>query len=297
MITIEQIERIRSLPEVLGCRVLGQEMALMKVSALGRHWVAGIREIAPRILLLGPTGVGKTECALALAEALSGKPPVRIDMSEHQRQEALDVLLGNRSDDPGLLQQKLLDSPSRLLLLDEIEKAHPRVLDLLIQMLEPGHITTADGTCLDLRSTPILCTSNLATAAITDVRLLSAQTLEDHVLAQLSHELRPETLNRFDAVVVFQPLNLGAQEKVLRLQLDQYLAHLSTQDIHITPSPEAECFLMLRGFDARCGARSLRRAIRFHVGEVIVEALLRGEPCSGQLVVEQQRLSLRRHSK
>lgn len=294
--TPEQITRIRSLPDQLTRRVLGQEAALTTVSALGRHWLAGVLEKAPRILLLGPTGVGKTQCALALSEALHGEPPLRIDMSEHQRPEALDVLLGNRSGDPGLLQQTFFGSPSRLLLLDEIEKAHPRVLDLLLQMLEPGHLTTASGVRLDLTTTPILCTSNLATAAVTDVRQLSAQALEDHVLEQVRRELRPETLNRFDAVVVFQPLDLGAQEKVLRLQLGQFLAWLATRNIRMTSSPEAERYLMLRGFDARWGARPLRRVIRFHIGEVIVEELLRGNPVSGQLVVEHQKLSLRRGS-
>lgn len=291
--TTEQITRLRSLPEQLSGRVLGQEVALATVSALGRHWLAGLLEKAPRILLLGPTGVGKTECALALAEALHGEPPLRIDMSEHQRAEALDVLLGNRSGDPGLLQQTLSGSPSRLLLLDEIEKAHPRVLDLLLQMLEPGHLTTAGGVHLDLTTTPILCTSNLATAAVTDVRQLSAQALEDHVMEQVRRELRPETLNRFDAIVLFQPLDLSAQEKVLRLQLDQYLAWLGAKDIRITSSPEAERYLMLRGFDAHWGARPLRRVIRFHIGEAIIEALLRGDPGSGQLFVEQQQLRLR----
>jgi len=294
--TPEQISRLRCLSDQLTRRVLGQEAALATVSALGRHWLAGLLEKAPRILLLGPTGVGKTECALALSAALYGEPPLRIDMSEHQRHEALDVLLGNRSGDRGLLQQTLGGSSSRLLLLDEIEKAHPRVLDLLLQMLEPGHVTTADGVCLDLTTTPILCTSNLATAAVTDVRQLSAQALKDHVLEQVRRELRPETLNRFDAIVIFQPLDLAAQEKVLRLQLDQFLAWLAARNISITSSPEAERYLMLRGFDARWGARPLRRAIRFHIGEVIVEALLRGDPGSGQLVVEQQKLSLQRGS-
>ncbi len=294
--TTEQITRLRSLPEQLSGRVLGQETALATVSALGRHWLAGLLEKAPRILLLGPTGVGKTECALALSAALYGEPPLRIDMSEHQRHEALDVLLGNRSGDHGLLQQTLGGSPSRLLLLDEIEKAHPRVLDLLLQMLEPGHVTTAGGVRLDLTTTPILCTSNLATAAVTDVRQLSAQALEDHVLEQVRRELRPETLNRFDAIVLFQPLDLAAQEKVLRLQLDQFFAWLAARNIWITSSPEAERYLMLRGFDARWGARPLRRIIRFYIGEVIVEALLRGNPVSGQLVVDNQKLSLRRGS-
>ena len=291
--TPEQITRIRSLPDQLTRCVLGQEAALTTVSALGRHWLAGLLEKAPRILLLGPTGVGKTQCALTLSEALHGEPPLRIDMSEHQHPEALDVLLGNRSGDPGLLQQMLSGSPSRLLLLDEIEKGHPRALDLLLQMLEPGHLTTADGVRLVLTTTPILCTSNLATAAVTDVRQLSAQALEDHVLEQVRRELRPETLNRFDAIVIFQPLDLAAQEKVLRLQLDQFLAWLAARNIRITSSPEAERYLMLRGFDARWGARPLRRAIRYHIGEAIVEALLRGDPGSGHLVVEQQQLRLR----
>lgn len=291
----ERLAQIRKLPDQLAGRVLGQSAALSVVAALGRQWLAGLRELAPRLLLLGPTGVGKTECALALAEALHGHPPERIDMSEHQRQESVESLLGNRTGDRGLLRQKLSDNANTLLLLDEIEKAHARVLDLLLQMLEPGHVTTADGFHLDLRATPILCTSNLATAAVTDVHQLSAQALEDHVLEQVRRELRLETLNRFDAIVVFQPLDLAAQEKVLRLQMEQFLGWLATRGHRIESSPAAERWLMMRGFDHRWGARPLRRAIRFHIGEAIVQALLRGESGSGALIVEQQQLCLGRN--
>ena len=139
-----------------------------------------------------------------------------------------------------------------------------------------------------------MCSSDLATAAVTDVQQISAQALEEHVLEQVRRELRPETLNRFDAIVVFQPLDLAAQEKVLRLQLDQYLAWLATKEIRIQSSPEAERYLMLRGFDQRWGARPLRRAIRYHIGEAGVAALERGDSNSGQLVVEKQHLLLRR---
>ena len=290
---IEKLALMHTLPTCLTSRVLGQCDALATIGTWGRSWLAGVLEKAPRVLLLGPTGVGKTECALALSEAMTGRAPARLDMSEFQLQESVGSLLGDRVGDTGRLSPLLVGSPLPLLLLDEIEKAHPRVLDLLLQMLEPGHLTLADGTPIDLTQVVIVCTSNLATAAVTDVHALSTQALEDYVLEQVRHELRLETLNRFDAIVVFRPLDLEVQEMVLQLHLEQYLHWLVTQGFHIQPTPEAARWLMLRAFDQRWGARPLRRAIRFHIGQAIVAALLRGESGSGRLGVEGQQFILR----
>lgn len=289
---LESVEAIRTLRTRLSQKVLGQEAALEIVATWGCSWLAGAMEKAPRLLLLGPTGVGKTECALALSEAMTGREPARIDMSELQLQESVNMLLGNRSGDPGRLQFYLTERPFPLLLMDEVEKAHPRVLDLLLQMLEPGHITTADGTRLDLVSVPIVCTSNLATTAVADVHTLSAQAVEEHVLAQVRKQLRPEILNRFDALVVFQPLELSAQTAIVRYQLERYLSWLTTKGYKITISDDAERFLLLRGFDRTWGARPLCRAIRHHIGKAIVANLLRGHDGNGILRIEGNELLL-----
>ncbi len=292
MIRKNNLEAIRTLPAQLSRRVLGQSAALEAIATWGCSWLAGVLEKAPRILLLGPTGVGKTECALALSEAMTGREPARLDMSEFQLQESVGALLGDRTGDAGRLRPLLVGSPRPLLLLDEIEKAHPRVLDLLLQMLEPGHLTTGDGQRIDLTPVPIVCTSNLATAAVADVQSLSAQVVEEHILAQVRKHLRAETLNRFDALVVFQPLDLDAQHAIVRYQLDCYLRWLETRGYRVTATEEVEQFLLLRGFDRSWGARPLRRAMRQHVGKAIVTALLRDHDGSGTLAVDGAELSL-----
>lgn len=283
---------LRRLQSQLSSRILGQSEALKVVADWVCCWLAGLLEKAPRILLLGPTGVGKTECAVALSDAISGTCPARIDMSEFQLQESVPLLLGGGRGDPGRIRAVLTGMQSPLLLLDEIEKAHPRVLDLLLQMLEPGHITTNDGRRLDLTPVPIVCTSNLATAAVAEVDTISPSALEEHILAQVRKHLRQEILNRFDAVVVFQPLDLDAQNDIVRYQLQVYLTWLQSKGYQLVASEEVERFLLLRGFDRTWGARPLRRAIRYHVGTAVVAALIREGSGSGFIRVNGTQLAI-----
>ncbi len=293
--TKKQLRALAELPAQLSGRVLGQPAALLAVTALSQAWLAGLMERAPRFLFLGPTGVGKTECAQALSLALTGSAPARLDMSEFQRPESIEFLLGNLSGEPGRLRE-LLGDPKRqmLLLLDEIEKAHPRILDLLLQMLEPGRITTASGITLDLGAVCIVCTTNLATSALTEVQHLSAGALADHVHQYAGKELRQETLNRFDDLVLFHPLDIEAQTRVLNLQLSTYLAWLQQSDFRLESSPAVERFLLLRGFDRRWGARPLRRAIRKHISQAVVNDLLAGGDGSGELCLQEQKLCVKR---
>lgn len=282
--------QLRKIEELLAEKVLGQPTAIADIGSLASAWLAGALERAPRMLLLGPTGVGKTASADALSEALSGKGPERFDMSEFCEPEATRWWLGNRSGDAGRLAPVLGRGQRTVLLLDEIEKAHPTVIDLLLPMLEPGHLTLASGQRLDLSNVLILCTSNVASAALVDVHEISKGAQAEHVLAQAKKELRPELINRFDAAVVFHPLDVHYQENILKLHLHTYLEWLAARGFNLRSSPAVERLLLLRGFDRQYGARPLRRVMRRMVGEAIVEDLKQGGTGHGGLTALKERL-------
>lgn len=285
-------EKIILLEAALASRVLGQESAIRDVGAWGSAWLAGLVERAPRILLLGPTGVGKTASAEALSLALTGQPPLRFDMSEFCEPQATRWWLGDRSGDLGRLAPRVRLEEPAVLLLDEVEKAHSNVVDLLLPMLEPGHLTLANGDRVDLSQVLILCTSNVASAALVDVYEISKSAQVDHVQTQAKKELRPELLNRFDALVVFHPLEIENQQAVLSLHLQSYLEWLNTRGYQVASSPAVERFLLLRGFDRQYGARPLRRTLRRLIGDAILEDLKRGQLGSGTLAVSKDRLVL-----
>ncbi|MBL9170594.1 MAG: ATP-dependent Clp protease ATP-binding subunit [Verrucomicrobiales bacterium] len=288
---VEQLQRIE---EFLAARVLGQASAISDIGSLTCAWLAGVIERAPRLLLLGPTGVGKTASAEAVSEAISGKGPERFDMSEFCEPEATRWWLGDRSGDTGRLAPLLQRRSRTVVLLDEIEKAHSTVIDLLLPMLEPGHLTLAGGQRLDLREVMILCTSNVASGALVDVHAITKSAQAEHVLAQARRELRPELINRFDAAVVFHPLDVNYQENILQLHLQAYLEWLVTRGFKLRSSPSVEGLLLLRGFDRQYGARPLRRVMRRMVGDAIVEDLKQGGTGSGNLVVSKDRLVIQK---
>lgn len=282
--------QITLLEAALASRVLGQESAIGDIGAWGSAWLAGLLERAPRILLLGPTGVGKTASAEALSLALTGQPPLRFDMSEFCEPQATRWWLGDRAGDLGRLAPRVRPGERTVLLLDEIEKAHSNVVDLLLPMLEPGHLSLANGDKVDLSQVLIICTSNVASAALVDVYEVSKSAQVEHVQTQAKKELRPELLNRFDAMVVFHPLELEHQQAVLNLHLENYLRWLLARGYRLASSPAVERFLLMRGFDRQYGARPLRRTLRRLIGDAIIDALKQLRSGSGTLAVSKDRL-------
>jgi ATP-dependent Clp protease ATP-binding subunit ClpA len=211
-------------------------------------------------------------------------------MCEFCERESTRWWLGIRSGDAGRLAPILERGRRTVLLLDEIEKAHSTVIDLLLPMLEPGHLTLASGQRLDLSNVLILCTSNVASAALVDVHEISKSAQAEHVLSQAKKELRPELINRFDAAVVFHPLDAQYQEDILKLHLHAYLAWLTARGFELCSSPAVERLLLLRGFDRQYGARPLRRVMRRMVGDAIVEDLKHGRAGRGRLMAIKDRL-------
>ncbi len=282
--------KIRRVEDILAQRVLGQAAATTEMAALINAWLCGTTERAPRLLLLGPTGVGKTASVEAASEAVHQRGPDRFDMSEYSEPYTIGWWLGDRSGDCGRLQPIVESGQRTILLLDEIEKADPKVIRLLLQMMEPGHLTLASGRRLDLRQIPIICTSNVASAALVDVHNLLPAAQISHVLTQAKKEMRPELLNRFDAAAVFLPLDVDHQRAVLQLHLRTYLEWLDERGFRLTSSPTVERLLMLRGFDRENGARPLRRAMRRLIGDAVVEDLRKGGCGTGELRVNQDKL-------
>jgi ATP-dependent Clp protease ATP-binding subunit ClpB len=283
--TADRLLALAGLRAGLHASIRGQSSALDAIAAAAVRAVLGLVEVAPRFLLLGPTGVGKTQTALTLSQAVFRREAWRLDMSEYQRQESLDNLLGTLQGEPGRLGRMTAESASGLLLMDELEKAHPLVLDLLLQMLEPGHVTLASGQRLDLRDCFIVCTSNIATADLVDLQHASPATIERHVRAQAEQVLRAEIVNRFDDVLVFAPLDYDTQVEIARLHLDALLQFLARQGYRVTADEAVVQFLVGQGFDRRMGARPLRRALQRWVGDAVAADLLAGGTGRGTLRV------------
>ncbi|HRZ55285.1 MAG TPA: AAA family ATPase [Candidatus Paceibacterota bacterium] len=270
----------------LSAVIRGQEAALAAISSAAMRAARKLTLRAPRFLLLGPTGVGKTETALTLSKAVFGRDPWRLDMSEFQRPESLDVLLGNRNRDRGRLGDICRHADEGLLLLDEIEKAHPKILDLLLQILEPGHVSLALGERCDLSRFFIVCTSNIATGDLLDLRHSTQATVQRHVRREAEQVLRPEIVNRFDEVLLFGPLGYDTQIDIAHLHLESFVASLGEKGYRISVGPGVVECCMRVGFDRRYGARPLRRAIERLVGEAVVKSLTEGGRGHGVLSVD-----------
>ena len=228
-------------------------------------------------LFLGPTGVGKTELCLAFTRYLFAEDKlVRIDMSEFQNQESVGILLGRSEDDVGLLAKRIHEAGTTgTLLFDEIEKAHPRVLDLLLQILDAARVTMANGETLDLGGYYVVCTSNIAAHAILNASHSVRATLVRHVQGQAQVQLRPEVYARFQTVAVFDRLTYSDQLQIARIFLEREVARQAeSTGIEITYSQRTITHLAGEGFHPRLGARPLRRAVeRFVRGALRENAL------------------------
>jgi len=276
----DRLERLRQLQNYLTDRIRGQDHVIPRVVSVLHRGELGLNTAdRPRgsFLFLGPTGVGKTELSLAFTAYLLGKDRLfRFDMSEYQTQESLGVLLGSRVGETGLLGIVLAKSATGTLLFDEIEKAHPRVLDVFLQMLDAARVTMASGEVLDLNGFYIVFTSNIAAAEIINLQHSSFATMERHVLAKAQRTLRPELYARITEKLVFNRLSYDVQVEIARLHMGRELAFLRSKGFDLAADESVVSFLMQHGFHPRLGARPLRDTIEKHLRGAVADATLGG---------------------
>jgi ATP-dependent Clp protease ATP-binding subunit ClpB len=290
-------EKLLRLDEILHERVIGQDEAVRLVADAVIRARSGIRDPRKPIgsfIFLGPTGVGKTELAKTLAAALfdSEENMVRLDMSEYQERHTVSRLLGAPPgyvgyDEGGQLTEAVRRKPYSVVLFDEIEKAHPDVFNTLLQVLDDGRITDAQGRTVDFRNTVIIMTSNIGSQHLLDGVTSTGEIkpdARDAVLAELRHHFRPEFLNRVDDIVLFTPLGPAEIERIVDLQFDELRHRLAEQGISVELTAEARKLIARHGFDPVYGARPLRRYISHEVETKIGRTLLRGEPTEGLVI-------------
>jgi ATP-dependent Clp protease ATP-binding subunit ClpC len=300
-IPLQQLEEAESakllrIEAELAKRVVGQEEAIKAVARAIRRSRAGVKNPNRPVgsfIFLGPTGVGKTELAKALAEFLFGTEDalVRVDMSEYMERFSTSRLIGAPPgyigyDDSGQLTEKVRRRPFSLVLLDEIEKAHPEVFNLLLQILEDGRLTDNYGRVVDFRNTIIIMTSNIGTRQFTlhtnlgfakgGDEVQSYEKMKETVTNELKRTFNPEMLNRIDEVIVFHPLTKDHMRQIVDLMLNRLERQLKEKQMSLQIEGEAKEFLIEQGFDPNYGARPLRRAIQRYVEDALAEEVLRG---------------------
>ena len=305
-LTEEDSARLLRLEEILHERVIGQEEAVTAVSKAVRRAHSGLKDAKRPIgsfLFLGPTGVGKTELAKALAEALfdDENAMVRIDMSEYMEKFAVSRLVGAPPgyvgyDEGGQLTEAVRRKPYSVILLDEIEKAHPDVFNILLQVLDDGRLTDSQGRVIDFKNIVIIMTSNLGSQAIMNSKTLGFtsadenqaeadyETMKEKVMDNLKKAFRPEFLNRIDDIVVFHPLTADELKQIVGIMMKDLRKRLADRDLSITLSDEALDELAKVGYDPEFGARPLRRAIQNQIEDPLADALLAGQYQAGDTI-------------
>jgi ATP-dependent Clp protease ATP-binding subunit ClpB len=288
-----EVDRLIRMEEILGKRVIGQEKAIQAVAATVRRSRAGIQEAGRPIgsfIFLGPTGVGKTELARALAEFLfdDEKAMVRLDMSEYMEKHTVSRLIGAPPgyvgyEEGGQLTEAVKRRPYSLVLLDEIEKAHADVFNVLLQILEDGRLTDGKGRTVDFKNTLVIMTSNLGGQVIKELSRDYAA-MEREVRKVLEGHFKPEFLNRIDEVIIFKPLAKESILKIVGLQLDLLAKRLAERKIGLEVTKEAKELLAERGFDPVYGARPLKRTIQTDVQNPLAMKILAGEFGEGDTV-------------
>jgi ATP-dependent Clp protease ATP-binding subunit ClpB len=289
-----EVDRLIRMEEILGKRVIGQEAAIQAVAATVRRSRAGIQEAGRPIgsfIFLGPTGVGKTELARALAEFLfdDEKAMVRLDMSEYMEKHTVSRLIGAPPgyvgyEEGGQLTEAVKRRPYALVLLDEIEKAHADVFNVLLQILEDGRLTDGKGRTVDFKNTLVIMTSNLGGQVIKDLSR-DYEAMEKEVRKVLESHFKPEFLNRIDEVIIFRPLQKSAILAIVGLQLDLLGKRLAERKIGLEVAKDAKELLAERGFDPVYGARPLKRTIQRDVQNPLAMKILAGEFGEGDTAV------------
>jgi ATP-dependent Clp protease ATP-binding subunit ClpB len=285
--------KLLRMEEEIGRRLIGQKTAVKAVSDAVRRARAGISDPdrpTGSFLFLGPTGVGKTELAKALADFLfdDERAIIRIDMSEYSEKHSVSRLVGAPPgyvgyDEGGQLTEAVRRRPYSVVLLDEVEKAHPEVFDILLQVLDDGRLTDGQGRTVDFRNTLLVLTSNLGSQYLVDP-LLDDDKKREAVMSAVRTNFKPEFLNRLDEVVLFDPLGTEELSRIVGLQVDQLAARLAPRRIQLEVSEAAREWLALTGFDPAYGARPLRRLVQSSIGDALARALLAGEVSDGDTV-------------
>jgi ATP-dependent Clp protease ATP-binding subunit ClpB len=286
--------KLLRMEEELGHRLIGQSAAVQAVSDAVRRSRAGIADPdrpSGSFLFLGPTGVGKTELAKALAEFLfdDERAMIRIDMSEYSERHSVARLVGAPPgyvgyDEGGQLTEAVRRRPYCVVLLDEVEKAHTEVFNILLQVLDDGRLTDGQGRTVDFRNTILILTSNLGSQFIADPSLVEADR-RDKVMAIVRATFKPEFLNRLDEVIIFDALTTAELTEIVDLQISRLGARLADRRLTLTVTPQAREWLALTGFDPVYGARPLRRLIQSAIGDKLARGLLSGDITDGDTVL------------
>ena len=297
-ITEDENKKLKNLEKSLHERVIGQDEAVEAVAKAIRRGRVGLKDPKRPIgsfLFLGPTGVGKTELSKALAESLFGdeNAMIRVDMSEYMEPHSVSKLIGSPPgyvgfDDGGQLTEKIRRKPYSVILFDEIEKAHPDVMNLMLQILEDGRLTDSQGRTVDFKNTVIIMTSNLGARVITDKKSLgfSKQENDDskkqyeetkkEVLEVVKKELRPEFINRIDEIIVFHKLSDDEIGKIIDIMLKEVINRLKVQKLLVEFEPSVKDLIASKGIDKNFGARPLRRTIQSLVEDKLADEILDG---------------------
>ena len=284
-------------------RVVGQHAAIKAVSQAIRRTRAGLKDPkrpSGSFIFLGPSGVGKTETAKTLAEFLFGDETslIQLDMSEYMEKHTVSRLVGSPPgyvgyDEGGQLTEAVRRKPFSVVLFDEIEKAHPDVFNTLLQILEDGRLTDAQGRTVDFKNTVIIMTSNLGTADLRKSSIgfgpaddaVTYEKMQAKVHEELKRHFRPEFLNRIDEVIVFAELTQDEVTEIVDLMIKRVQTQVESQGLGLELTPEAKLLLAKKGYDPTLGARPLRRAIQRHIEDALSEKILWKEFRAGETVL------------
>jgi ATP-dependent Clp protease ATP-binding subunit ClpC len=299
-----ETDKLLNLESILHDRLIGQDEAVVAVAKAVRRARAGLKDPKRPIgsfIFLGPTGVGKTELARALAESMFGDEDamIRIDMSEYMEKHSTSRLVGSPPgyvgyEEGGQLTEKVRRKPYSVVLLDEVEKAHPDVFNILLQVLEDGRLTDSKGRTVDFRNTIVIMTSNVGAEALKRNKHLGFNVQDESrdysdmkgkVMDELKKAFRPEFLNRIDEIIVFHMLEKKHIQEIVTLMVNQLVNRLKEQEIELHLTEGAISAIADKGFDREYGARPLRRAIQKHVEDRLSEELLKGAIEKGQKVI------------
>jgi len=299
-------EKLKKLEQMLHARVIGQDEAVHAVAQAIKRGRVGLKDPKRPIgsfMFLGPTGVGKTELSKALAEVVFGSEQnlIRVDMSEYMEKYSVSKMIGSPPgyvgyDEGGQLSEKVRRNPYSVILFDEIEKAHPDVLNILLQVLDDGHITDSQGRKVSFKNTIIIMTSNVGAEQIVSPKKLGFDSSVDQrdrdytymktkVLEELKRLFKPEFLNRIDEIIVFRPISKENMAQILEIMLKNlYQRAKGEMNLGISLDKKAKSFLIEKGYDPKFGARPLKRTIQTEVEDILSEAILEGEVHPGERV-------------